>query len=153
MADNMEPAQMTDDDWRKKLTPEQYHILREGGTEAPGTGALLHNTESGDYRCAACDTLLFRSDQKYDSTEPGLVGWPSFSGVAALADGGDAVELRDDDSLGMHRTEAICKTCGSHLGHLFPDQSSPTGQHFCINCGALDFKSGTSHPKRPSGAE
>jgi peptide-methionine (R)-S-oxide reductase len=141
MLDKLDPSKMTDDDWKKRLTPEQYHILREKGTETPFSGGtLLHNTESGEYMCAACGTVIFTSDQKYDSTEPGLVGWPSFSAAAALADGSDAVELRDDDSFSMHRTEAVCKTCGSHLGHLFPDQSSPTGQHYCINCGSLDFK-------------
>jgi methionine-R-sulfoxide reductase len=147
----MDPSDMTDADWKKKLTPEQYRVLREQGTEAPYSGTLLHNTESGDYRCAACGTLLFKSDQKYDSTEPGLAGWPSFSGAAALAEGGGAVELRDDDSLGMHRIEAICKTCGGHLGHLFDDPSSPTGKHFCINCAALDFKgdkAGKPAPKK-----
>ncbi len=127
---------MNDDDWKQKLTPEQYHVLRESGTETPGSGKLLHNNDTGDYTCAACGTVLFTSQDKYDSTVPGLVGWPSFADAA----GSDNVELRDDDSMGMHRTEAICKTCGGHLGHLFPDDSSPTGKHFCINSAALDFK-------------
>lgn len=136
----MDPSQMTDADWKQKLTPEQYHVLREKGTETPGSGTLLHNEASGDYTCGACGTVLFESDQKYDSTIPGLIGWPSFDDVATLADGTAAVELHDDNSLFMKRTEAICKTCGSHLGHLFPDDSSPTGQHYCINSAALDFK-------------
>lgn len=127
---------MDDEQWKQKLTPEQYHVLREKGTEYPGTGKLLHNRDNGEYACAACGTLLFTSDQKYDSTIPGLIGWPSFSEVAKS----DAVELVDDDRQGMHRTEVICKTCGGHLGHIFPDDSSPTGQHYCINSVALNFK-------------
>jgi peptide-methionine (R)-S-oxide reductase len=129
-------VQLSDDEWKKKLTPEQYHILREKGTEAPGSGQLLHNDKTGDYTCAACSTVLFKSDSKYESDVPGLEGWPSFSEVAA----NDKVELVPDNSLGMNRTEVICKTCGSHLGHIFPDDSSPTGQHYCINSTALDFQ-------------
>ncbi len=129
-------VQLSEDEWKAKLTLEQYHILREKGTEAPGTGKLLHNDKTGDYRCAACDTILFKSDAKYDSEVPGLAGWPSFADVAATG----TVELVDDNSLGMNRTEVICKTCGSHLGHIFPDGSSPTGQHYCINSAALDFQ-------------
>lgn len=128
--------QLSDDELKKKLTPEQYHVLREKGTEAPFSGKLLHNSKNGDYTCAACGAVLFGSGSKYESREPGLAGWPSFSEVASSM----AVELADDDSLGMHRTEVICKTCGSHLGHIFPDDSSPTGQHYCINSCALDFK-------------
>ena len=127
---------LTEDEWKKKLTPEQYHVLREKGTEVPGTGKLLYNDESGKYVCAACGQELFGSEAKYESTMPGLISWPSFSAAA----GNDAIELRDDDSMGMHRTEVICKNCGSHLGHLFEDPSSPNGQHFCINSAALDFK-------------
>jgi peptide-methionine (R)-S-oxide reductase len=134
MADNMKNK--SEEYWKKKLTPEQYHVLREKGTEMPGSGALLHNDKTGEYRCAACGAMLFKSDTKYESTTPGLIGWPSFSDVA----NSDAVELRDDDSMFMHRTEVICKTCGSHLGHIFPDDSSPTNQHYCINSCALDFK-------------
>ena len=129
----------TDDEWKQKLTPEQYHVLREKGTEAPGSGKLLYNEASGMYICAACGSSLFSSSAKYESTMPGLVGWPSFSEAAK----NDAIELKDDNSLGMHRTEVICKTCGSHLGHLFEDPSSPNGQHFCINSEALDFKKAT----------
>ena len=128
--------QLSDDVWKAKLTPEQYHVLREKGTEAPGTGKLLHNDKTGDYTCAACGTVLFKSDSKYESDMPGLEGWPSFSEVYNSA----KVELLPDDSLGMHRTEVICRTCGSHLGHIFPDDSSPTGQHYCINSTALDFQ-------------
>jgi len=122
--------------WKKNLTPEQYHVLREKGTELPGSGKLLHNNDDGDYTCAACGTVVFQSDKKYDSTTPGLIGWPSFSDAA----GNDKIELVDDISMGMHRTEVICKTCGGHLGHLFDDSSSPNNKHYCINSCSLDFK-------------
>lgn len=128
--------QASSDEWKDKLTVEQYHILREKGTEAPFTGKLLHNDKTGDYTCAACGTVVFTSDAKYDSNTPDLEGWPSFSEVV----GSDTVELKDDDSFGMNRTEVICKTCGSHLGHIFDDSSSPSGKHYCINSAALDFK-------------
>ena len=111
-------------------------MLREGGTEAPGSGHLLQNDKTGDYMCAACGQVLFKSGTKFESTMPGLVGWPAFCEVAK----NDAVELKPDDSLGMARTEVICKNCGSHLGHLFDDPSSPNGQHYCINSAALDFQ-------------
>ena len=126
---------LSEEEWHKKLTPEQYHVLREQGTETPGTGTLLHNQNSGEYHCAACGHLVFTSDAKYDSTEPGLVGWPSFS----VAAGNDAVVLTPDNSMGMKRTEVTCANCGSHLGHVFPAGDSPTGQHFCINSVALEF--------------
>ncbi|HEY1064017.1 MAG TPA: peptide-methionine (R)-S-oxide reductase MsrB [Candidatus Saccharimonadales bacterium] len=128
--------QLSEDEWKAKLTPEQYRVLREKGTEAPGTGKYLYNDERGVYHCAACGIELFKSDSKYESTIPGLVGWPSFSDAV----NSDAVVLSDDDSLGMRRTEVSCKNCGSHLGHLFPDDSSPNGKHFCINSVALDFE-------------
>ena len=134
MADDMKKK--SGEYWKEKLTPEQYHVLREKGTEIPGTGTLLHNSATGEYRCAACDTIVFRSDKKYDSTTPGLIGWPSFSEAA----NSDAVELVDDTSMGMLRTEVICKKCGSHLGHVFDDSSSPTNKHYCINSCSLDFK-------------
>lgn len=124
------------DDWKGKLTPEQYHVLREKGTEAPFSGQLLSESRPGEYRCAACGALLFRGEHKYESTEPGLAGWPSFADAA----GNDAVELKDDNSFGMRRTEVICKNCGGHLGHLFDDPESPTGTHYCINSCSLDFK-------------
>ncbi|MGH7202930.1 MAG: peptide-methionine (R)-S-oxide reductase MsrB [Candidatus Levyibacteriota bacterium] len=134
MADDMRDK--SDEYWKEKLTPEQYHILREKGTERPGSGNLLQNEKTGDYMCAACGTVLFKSDSKYESTIPGLMGWPSFADVAKS----DAVELVNDDTLGMRRTEVICKTCGGHLGHLFDDSTSPTNQHYCINSAALKFK-------------
>lgn len=124
---------LTDEEWRKKLTPEQYAVLREKVNEAPFTGALLHNTETGMYTCAACGQPLFSSDTKFDSGS----GWPSFYDVATKG----AVKLLEDDSFGMQRTEVVCSNCGSHLGHLFhdaPDQ--PTGERFCISSNALQFK-------------
>lgn len=127
---------LSEDEWKKKLTPEQYHILREKGTETPFSGKLLNQDGDGNFVCAACGTVLFKSDSKYDSTIPGLEGWPSFADVAKS----DAVELTDDTSFGMKRTEVTCKNCGSHLGHLFDDDSSPTGKHYCINSVALDFQ-------------
>ena len=128
--------QKTDEEWRRQLTPQQYHVLREKGTETPGSGMLLYNDEQGVYVCAACKSLLFKSDAKYDSTMPGLIGWPSFS--EAISE--NSIELVDDESLGMHRTEVLCANCGGHLGHLFEDGSSPNGQHFCINSVALQFE-------------
>ncbi len=131
--------QLSDDEWKAKLTPEQYRVLRQKGTEAPFTGQLLNEKGTGNFTCAACGTVLFTSDAKYDSSIRGLEGWPSFADVAHS----DAVELTEDNSLGMRRTEVICKTCGGHLGHLFDDGSSPTGQHYCINSTALDFQAKT----------
>jgi peptide-methionine (R)-S-oxide reductase len=127
---------MATDEYRDKLTPEQYRVLREKGTEAPGSGQYVDFYEDGTYHCAACSQPLFSSEMKYESTMPGLIGWPAFS---EAADRG-AVKLEDDDSLGMHRTEVLCSSCGGHLGHLFPDDSSPNGQHYCINSVCLDFK-------------
>jgi peptide-methionine (R)-S-oxide reductase len=128
--------QFSDEELKRRLTPEQYHVLREHGTETPGTGDLLYNDEKGEYHCPVCSALLFKSDAKYESTVPGLIGWPSFSEAAS----NDALELVPDDSLGMHRTEVLCANCGSHLGHLFDDSSSPNGQHYCINSAALTFR-------------
>lgn len=130
-------TQKDETDWKKKLTPNQYKVLREKGTEAPFSGKYLNHTKKGMYTCAACGAELFSSDAKYDSTEPGLIGWPSFSELAH----NDAVELVEDNSLGMTRSEVTCKTCGSHLGHVFPAGDSPTGTHYCINSVCLDFKS------------
>jgi peptide-methionine (R)-S-oxide reductase len=128
-----QPKQLSDEEWRKKLKPDQYHILREKGTEAPFTGALLHNNDTGDYTCAACGNEVFKSDTKFDSGS----GWPSFYDVA----NNDAVKLHEDSSGGMSRVEVTCANCGSHLGHVFhdaPDQ--PTGMRFCINSAALEFR-------------
>jgi len=129
------PQKFTDDELRKKLTPEQYHVLREKGTETPFSGKYLNHNEKGMYTCLVCGIPLFSSKTKYESATPGLIGWPSFSDVA----NSDAVELKDDNNLGMHRIEVICKNCGSHLGHVFDAGDSSTGKHYCINSCALDF--------------
>ncbi|MBX4201927.1 peptide-methionine (R)-S-oxide reductase MsrB [Candidatus Saccharibacteria bacterium] len=126
------PKQFTEEELKKKLTPEQYHILREKGTEAAYTGKLLNNKENGSYVCPVCGAELFRSGQKFDSGS----GWPSFYDVASTG----AVDLTEDNSHGMSRTEVTCATCGSHLGHLFNDaHDQPTGQRFCINSASLKF--------------
>lgn len=117
------------------LTDDQKDVLFNKGTEAPGTGKFLNHNEAGMYTCANCEAPLFSSDSKYESTTPGLIGWPSFSEAAANG----AVELRDDNSLGMHRQEVVCKNCGVHLGHLFAADDSPNGQHYCINSASLGF--------------
>ncbi len=126
---------MAEDKWKKKLTPEQYQVLRKKGTEPPFSGKFLDHKADGTYICAACGNELFKSDAKYDSTTPGLIGWPSFSELADTS----TVVLKDDSSWGMKRTEVICKTCGGHLGHLFEADDSPNGKHYCINSCALDF--------------
>src|SRR3982751_6496284 len=124
---------MSDDEWKDQLTPEQYHILREKGTEAPFTGKLLHEKGRGDFICAACGQVVFNSDTKFDSGS----GWPSFYDPANTK----AVKLVEDTALGMHRVEVICANCGGHLGHVFKDApDQPTGMRFCINSAALDFK-------------
>ncbi|MBI4139307.1 peptide-methionine (R)-S-oxide reductase MsrB [Candidatus Uhrbacteria bacterium] len=130
----MQPIQKSEAEWRKELTPEQYHILREKGTEAAGTGKYYHSTETGMYHCGACGAALFSSDAKFDSGS----GWPSFYEPATP----DSVKLTQDDSHGMRRTEVTCGRCGSHLGHVFDDGPQPTGKRFCINSLALDMKKG-----------
>jgi len=121
----------TDADWKRELTPEQYRVLREAGTEAPFSGKLLHNEEAGIYQCAACRAPLFKSETKFDSG----CGWPSFYEPLTP----DAVELLPDDSLGRLRTEVRCNSCGSHLGHVFDDGPRPTGQRYCMNSVSLGF--------------
>ena len=128
--------QLSEEEWKQKLTPDQYRILRQKGTEAPFSGELLNENRDGMFTCAACGVELFHSQTKYESNIPGLAGWPSFSDVAKS----DAVELVDDDSMGMQRVVVICKNCGGHLGHVFEgDQDSPTGKHYCINATCLAF--------------
>src|SRR4051812_22700075 len=112
---------VNDEELRRRLTPEQYRVLREKGTEAPGSGQYVDFDEDGMYHCAACGQTLFSSDSKYESSMPGLIGWPAFSQASAKG----TVQLADDTSHGMQRTEVLCSNCGSHLGHLFADDSSP----------------------------
>ena len=127
----MEKVKKSEEEWRSELTPEQYKIVREKGTEAPFTGAYTHSKATGMYKCGACGADLFSSDTKFDSG----TGWPSFTDPVVS----QAVELRDDKSLFMKRTEVVCATCGSHLGHVFPDGPGPGGQRYCINSLALDL--------------
>ena len=122
----------TNDEWRQKLSPEQFHVTREKGTERAFTGAYWDNKKSGVYRCIGCGEPLFASDTKFESG----TGWPSFTEPMPGAN----VEIEEDRSFGMRRIEVHCKKCGAHLGHVFPDGPQPTGQRYCMNGVALTFK-------------
>ncbi|MES2668239.1 MAG: peptide-methionine (R)-S-oxide reductase MsrB [Patescibacteria group bacterium] len=129
----MEPIRKSEEEWKEELTPEEYHVLREAGTEAPFKGAYVDNHEDGTYRCRACKVMLFGSDTKFDSGS----GWPSFTDPKVA----ENVGTRTDDSLGMARTEVFCKNCGSHLGHVFDDGPKEAGgKRYCINSLSLDFE-------------
>jgi len=128
---------LLDEQWKARLTPEQYKILRGKGTERPFTGKLLEEKRSGSFVCAGCRAELFSSEHKFDSKAGGLQGWPSFSDIAKSG----AVKLLDDNSLWAKRVEVQCKNCGGHLGHVFDEaEDQPDGKHYCINSVSLDFK-------------
>lgn len=127
-----EKVRLTEEEWKKKLTPEEYHILREKGTERPFSGKYVDNKKKGKYVCAACGNELFDSDDKFDSG----TGWPSFT---KTSDKG-SVEENEDLAYGMVRTEVLCSKCGGHLGHVFDDGPKPTGKRYCMNSASLKFE-------------
>src|SRR5436305_6257720 len=131
--DTHREVELSDEQWRERLTPEQYDVLRRHGTEPPFTGQYVNLKGDGVYRCAGCGAELFSSETKFESG----TGWPSFWEPAVAQN----VELRRDSSLGMERSEVICRRCGGHLGHVFNDGPRPTGLRYCINSCALDLGS------------
>ncbi|MDC5848097.1 peptide-methionine (R)-S-oxide reductase MsrB [Vibrio europaeus] len=131
MEQNKEKMMKPDEHWREVLSDEEYRVCREQGTEAPFSGKLLHNKETGTYSCTCCQALLFSSDNKYDSG----CGWPSFDAPAS----NEAIHYLEDLSHGMVRTEIRCAACDSHLGHVFPDGPKTTGERFCVNSVSLIF--------------
>lgn len=139
----MDKVEMSDAEWRERLTAEQYHVLRQGGTERPFTGELVDVKETGEFRCAGCGEPLFDSEHKYDSGS----GWPSFTAPAS----GEAVEEIEDRSHLMVRTEVRCARCGGHLGHVFDDGPGPDGMRYCINSASLAFAPDDEIPALPEG--
>ena len=127
-----EKFELSDAEWRQRLTPEQYHILRQKGTERAFTGALTQNHATGEYMCAGCGAVLFGSDAKFDSG----CGWPSFS----IPKDSKAITEHEDNSWGMRRIEVTCARCGGHLGHVFPEGPKPTGLRYCINSASITFE-------------
>lgn len=129
VSDKTERVELTDEEWRRRLTPQQFEVARKGGTEPAFTGIYWDADEDGVYRCVCCDQPLFKSETKYDSG----TGWPSFWDVIDK----DAVRLKEDRSFGMVRTEVLCSRCDAHLGHVFPDGPEPTGVRYCMNSASL----------------